>query len=166
MAGNIFLFHAVVPLLGMVQAKIVRDKQPCMWVFSESVPFWVGSRRGPKKSSAFCEAVLPELGQTSSYACGLSVGLSLSGFGFLRSCAGGFSCRLSVRLSWRVPEEAVGFLCGRIGGRPAPNREGLGGSSWGATLVGRAGKTLRFGVYTFTTPWEVPVGPAGMVPVA
>ena len=25
--------------------------------------------------------------------------------------AGGFSCGLSVRLSWRVPEEAMGFLC-------------------------------------------------------
>ena len=85
---------------GMVQPKIVRDKQPCMWVFSQSVPFWVGLsvklcrwvltsafckavRAGAEKNSAFCEAVLPELWQTSSYACGLSVSLSLSGLGFL-----------------------------------------------------------------------------------
>ena len=44
MAGNnyYFLFHAVVPLLEMVQAGTLRDKQQCMWAFCESVPLWLG----------------------------------------------------------------------------------------------------------------------------
>ena len=39
-------------------------------------------------------------------------------------------------------------------------------AGWTQPLSNVLAKTLGFGAYTFTTPWDVPVGPAGMVPVA
>ena len=59
-----------------------------------------------KKQWAFCEVVAGgNFEETNSSASVLSVSLSLSGFGFLKGCAGGFSFGLSVRWSWRVAEE-------------------------------------------------------------
>ena len=64
------------------------------------------------KQWAFCDRGCAggSFEETNSSACVLSVSLSLSGFGFLRGCAGGFSFGLSIRWSWRVPEEIVSFL--------------------------------------------------------
>ena len=67
---------------------------------------------------------------------------------------------------------------------PSPGREGLGGvkslsrrgpagrveaptrEGWGATRKDVPANTHELRVSTFTTPWKVPEGPAGMVPLA
>ena len=138
-----------------------------MWVFC-------------KAGAGFSVRLLTSCDETKSSACGRSVSLSLSGWVFCEAVLAAVVERVGTFYKKNMVT-ANQLSASWKGTAATPNREGSGRShpcekellqivmGFGVQPMsqGFVGKKIPgLGFFTFTTPWEVPEGPACMVPVA